>query len=257
MTRSALWAGVFAVVALGASCGPTGPTPGGRCTDDDDFDVCFERSTMRCTNGFYVVLAECTASCPANLDPVVTHEQLEVTGDETWTCLEGTHLVTGTVTVREGATLTLEPGARVRIDPSSHIDVEPGARIVIDALPFAPVIMTSNNGQSAGFGTSTSGGLNVFAAEVGEPSVLRNLIVERGIHGLGLFGLSTAARTPIVQNSTFRDNENFGVKVACAEEDFVIPDFEAACSGDDQPCGNNFFGNGRSPVSACNEAVTP
>jgi hypothetical protein len=245
---------VFSVCSLGGGC-PRTSLIGAPCADPDDkLEVCEARSLLRCNGQVYELAAPCVATCPApdDIEPLIAHEQETITTDTTWACEDGAHVVTGVVNVGPGATLTIEPGTSVRVDPSSRIDVDIDGRFVVDASAFAPVVMTSNNGQSAGFGSATSGGVNVFAAE-GEPSILRHFIVERGIQGLGVLGLSSTTTPPVIQNSTFRDNENFGIKVGCDEEDFVVPDFEAACTGEgDAPCGNNFFENGAGKVSACN-----
>jgi hypothetical protein len=238
------------VVALLPAC-PPASLVGEACTADDPQDPCEGRAQLHCDGQVYVLLAACSADCAGDDVPLISHDREQIDSDTTWTCEEGAHVVTGTVDVGPGATLTIAPGAAVRLDLTSHIDVDPAGRVVVDATDFAPVIMTSNNGQSAGFGTATSGGLNVFATE-GEPSILRHLIIERGIQGLGVFALSSTANTPIIQNSTFRDNENFGIKVTCDELDFAVPDFAADCTGDnDVPCGNSFFENKAGDVSPC------
>jgi hypothetical protein len=122
--------------------------------------------------------------------------------------------------------------------------VDPEGRIVVDATSGAPVLVTSNNGQQAGFGAPGTGGINVFAAAGGlEPSLLRHVIVERGYNGLGVFGLSATAVPPTVENSTLRDNQDFGIVLGCDELDAPVPDFAAA--------GNQFFENGEGDVAAC------
>ena len=205
-------------------------------------ELCEGPSKIRCDGQVFVESAPCHFDC-LDRATTVAHEQEFIDNDTTWTCLEGAHVVTGTVNVAAGATLTIEPGSSVRIDPSSRIDVDPAGRIVVDAPPAAAVVITSNNGQAGGFGSTASGGLNVFATD-GEPSVLRHLIIERGIQGLGISGLSPTKTPPIVEDCTFRDNTNFGIKIACeGAPPFAIPDFE----GD----GNQFFENGEGAVSAC------
>lgn len=238
------------VVALPAC--PRTSLVGEACGADDEQRPCEGRQQLLCNGQVYVVLAPCSADCPGD-EVIIAHEQEQIGSDDTWTCEEGIHLVTGTVSVGPGATLTIAPGSAIRIDPASHVDVDRDARVVVDAPPEAPVIITSNNGELGGFGSSTSGGLNLFASE-GDPSILRNLIVERGIHGIGVFGLSSTTNTPIIQTSTFRDNQNFGIKVTCDENDFVVPDFAVECADvadDNAPCGNQFFENAAGAVSAC------
>ena len=242
---------VVAVSLVAVSgCGPQS-LEGQPCTGADDPDVvCEERLQLRCNSQIYVRQSDCSSECTEGA-PEVPH-QGDISASQTWACETGVHIVTGLINVAAGATLTVAPGAAIRVDPSSRIDVDPAGRFVVDAPDLQKVLVTSNNGEGGGFGASSSGGINVFASE-GEPSIVRGLIIERGIHGLGVFGLSTTTATPVIQNSTFRDNQNFGIKVTCDELDFVVPDFTAACAdvADGAPCGNAFFGNGLAEVSTC------
>lgn len=242
---SGLLAGCPKTTLVGEPCGP-----------DDEAGPCEGTQKLRCNGRFYEIQAPCHFDCLEEL-PLVPHEQETIAQDTTWACGAGAHVVTGTVIVGAGATLTIEPGASVRIDPSSRIDVDADGRVVVDATAGAPVTVTSNNGEAAGFGSSTSGGLNVPATEAPAlGSILKHLIVERGIHGLGIFGLSSTTVPPLVQDCTFRDNQNFGIKVACAEADAPVPDFAASCAdagADARVCGNQFFGNGVDEVSSCAE----
>lgn len=202
-------------------------------------EICEDTAKLRCDGRQYQLLATCHFDCVVGAG--TTHEQGELTADETWLCAESPHLVRGVVTVGPGATLTIEPGAAVRLEPSSHVDVDVDGRVVIDATPGGPVLFTSNNELAGGFATAATGGLNVFATS-GEPSVIRNLIVERGQNGLGVFGLSGTATPPIVERSTFRDNVGFGIRISCDAVDSPVPDFAAE--------GNLFFGNG-GEVATC------
>jgi len=202
-------------------------------------EICEDTAKLRCDGRQYQLLAPCHAECVTGAG--TTHEQGELTADETWLCAESPHLIRGVVAVGPGATLTIEPGAEVRLEPSSHVDVDVDGRVVIDATPGGPVLFTSNNELAGGFATAATGGLNVFATS-GEPSILRNLIVERGQNGLGVFGLSATATPPVIERCTFRDNVGFGIRVSCDAVDSPVPDFEAD--------GNLFFGNG-GDVSTC------
>ena len=204
---------VVVVVAFLLSACPKGSLIGEPCPEPGE-ELCEGPVKVRCDGQVFIALAPCHSDC-LEAGTTVAHEQENIASDTTWACLDGAHVVTGIVTVAPGATLTIEPGSSLRIDPSSRIDVDPAGRVVVDASAAAPVVITSNNGQRAGFGSqSGSGGLNVFATD-GDPSILRHLIIERGIHGLGVFGLSSTKTAPIVENCTFRDNENFGIKITC------------------------------------------
>ena len=242
------------VVVADVACLPACPRTtllGEPCAPTDPQKVCEDRTELRCDGQVYVLNAACSAECDGD-GTVVAHEQESIDADDTWTCEDGIHVVTGTVNVGAGATLTIAPGAAVRINSSSRVDVDRAGRLVVDAPAEAPVVVTANNGELGGYGAATSGGINVFAAE-GEPSIVRGLIVERGIHGIGIFGLSSTTNTPVVQRSTFRDNQNFGIKVTCDEIDFGVPDFAVSCADvdNDAPCGNQFFSNGAGDVSGC------
>lgn len=239
-----------AVTACVAACGPRSQE-GQPCTGPDDPDtLCEERVQLRCNSQIYVRQSDCSSECSEGVAEVA--HQGDITSSQTWACEAGIHVVTGLINVAAGTTLTVAPGALVKINEASRIDVDRAARFVVDAPDLQKVLVTSANGEAGGFGASSSGGINVFASE-GEPSILRGLIVERGIHGIGVFGLSSTTATPVIENSTFRDNQNFGIKLGCDEIDFVPPDFSATCGdvAEGQPCDNSFFGNG-DDVSACN-----
>jgi hypothetical protein len=210
--------------------------------DNAGEEICEELALLRCDGTRYALLADCHHEC-VTADAVV-HEQGTIETDETWTCAAGPHVVNGRFAVGPGVTLTIEPGASVRLNPSSFIDVDPEGRVVVDATSGAPVLLTSNDGQQAGFGAPAVGAINVFASAGGlQPSLLRHVIVERGYNGLGVFGLSATRVAPTVENCTMRDNQDFGIVVRCAEFDAPIPDFAAA--------GNQFFENGEGDVSPC------
>jgi hypothetical protein len=235
---------VCTLAALSASslvvaCGPKSVI--GQPCETAGEEICEGAQRIRCDGTRYAVLAPCSYECVEAEG--VTHEQGELLADETWTCAEGPHIVNGNVTVGAGATLTIEPGVQLRLTPSSTLNA-PEGRIVIDATAGGPVLVTSDNGQQAGFAASGSGGINVFAAPAGvEPSVLRHVIVERGRNGLGVFGLSATAVPPVVENCTLRDNQGLGIVVGCDEPDAPVPDFVAA--------GNQFFDNGEGDFGAC------
>jgi hypothetical protein len=205
-------------------------------------ELCEGTARIRCDGTRYVELAPCSYQC-VEADGV-QHEQGELTANETWACADGPHIVNGNVTVGAGVTLTIEPGTQLRMTPSSTLNVVPDGRIVVDATAGGPVLVTSDNGQQAGFAASGSGGINVFAVAAGvEPSILRHVIVERGRNGLGVFGLSTTSTPPVIENCTMRDNLGLGIIIGCDEPGAPVPDFVAA--------GNQFFDNGGGDVGTC------
>jgi len=233
------------VVVIGsvafAGCG-TDSKIGKPCTPDDEVEACEGTQLLRCDGSAYRLLAACHHDCVEGVG--TTHAQGEVGTDETWTCVGSPHLVQGVVTVASGATLTIEPGAEVRLLPSTHVTVSEGGRVVVDAPAGAEVLFTSDNELAGGFGTSNTGGLDVFATSEAAPSVLRGLIVERGQNGITISGLSSRTEEhPILERCTFRDNTRFGILVNCENADVVVPDYSLT--------GNQFFSNGTGEVSTC------
>jgi hypothetical protein len=226
----------FAVVAAGC---PPASLVGQPCADAGE-STCEGDALLRCDGRYYVELAPCAFECRGS-EPLITHAAGLLSADETWTCAEGPHLVSGTLTVAADATLSIEAGAQVRLDPASRINTDVAGRLDALGTLEAPILVTSNNNQSGGFGAGAEGGLNVFAVENGEPSRLEHTIVERGLHGIGVFGLASDATPPVVDNCTLRDNLNFGLLLTCSG-DPELPDFAAT---------NNFFNNG-TDISECN-----
>jgi hypothetical protein len=230
----------LAFVSLGTGCQPTSLI-GQPCTEAGE-ELCEAEARIRCDGKFYVLLAECSHECIGDLD-VVTHDEGVIDGDETWQCLDGPHYVASTLTVAAGSTLKIEAGSLVKIELAARITADPAGRVEALGSAEAPILVTSNNGKSAGFGAGAEGGINVFAVTEGEPSRIEHTIIERGIHGLGVFGLAAQATPPVVENNTLRDNENYGILITCNEADPPIPDFAGA--------GNEFFNNGEADVSPC------
>jgi len=227
-------------VGVGSGCGPQSQV--GRPCETAGEELCEGVARLRCDGARYALLAPCHHECVEGEG--VRHEQGELTADETWTCEEGPHVVNGQVIVAAGAILTIDAGALLRLTPSSTLDVDPEGRLVIDATAGGPVLVTSDNGQQAGFASSRSGGINVFAVGSGvEPSLLRHVIVERGHNGIGVFGLSASSTPPVLDNCTLRENQGLGILIGCDEPDAPVPDFAAA--------GNLFFNNGGGDVGSC------
>ncbi len=229
------------LVVLVMSACPPDSLIGQPCADAGN-EVCEDEKLLRCDGKFFLLLADCAEQCIEKL-PEVSHDKATIDADETWQCIDGPHFVPATITVSAGATLTIEAGALVRLNPASRIDTDRAGRVDALGTAEAPILFTSKTGLAAGFGAAGEGGLNVFAVESGQPSQVQHTIIERGIQGLGVFGLSSTATPPVVENNTLRDNENFGIVVSCDEPGAPIPDFAAA--------GNEFFGNGAGDVSTC------
>ncbi len=226
--------------SLVAGC-PPGSLIGQPCADVGT-EVCEGDKLLRCDGRFYLELAPCAGKCIED-KAEIAHSGDSISADETWSCTDGPHAVSGTITVADDVTLTIEAGALLRLQPASRIDTTRAGRVESVGTPEAPILFTSANGLSGGFGAGAEGGLNIFAVETGEPSVVENTIIERGIHGLGVFGLSSNADPPVVRNNTLRDNANFGIFLTCDEVGAPVPDFAAD--------GNLFFNNGDGEVSIC------
>lgn len=228
----------FAVVVAATGC-PPASLIGQPCAEAGE-SPCEGDALLRCDGTVYLKLADCAFECRGDV-PLVTHTAGNITADETWTCEDGPHLVSGIITVAADVTLTILPGVQIRLDPASRINTDLAGRIDSLGEANAPILVTSNNGEKFGFGAGSEGGLNVIAVESGEPSRLEHTIVERGIHGIGIFGLSNDATPPVVDNCTLRDNGEFGLLLGCSGTP-DLPDFAT---------GNNFFGNG-TDISECN-----
>jgi hypothetical protein len=223
---------------LGA-CAP-GTLVGKNCTDLGE-ETCEGTAPLRCDGRRWVQLGVCAGRCAVG--PGTTHDETEITEDTTWTCAESNHVVTGTLTVNAGVVLTIEPGALIRVATGSSLVADQEARIVAEGTNLLPILITADNEVRGGFGGLASGGLNIWVNKTAEPTVLKNVIVERAIHGLGLFGLEEGEAPPVMEDNTFRDNVNFGILLRACVGEPPIPDFEAD--------GNLFFTNGEAGVSDC------
>lgn len=231
----------FGIVLALAAC-PTGSLVGQPC-DDAGKTTCEDLAGLRCDGTVWVQLNECANECVEKAKlPEQKHEGA-IDDDETWSCAAGPHVVKDTMTVAAGKTLTIEAGALVKIVAAARINTDLAGRIEAGGSEEAPILVTSDSGDASGFGGNDEGGLNVFAVTSGDPSVVKHTIIERGTHGLGVFGLAADATPPVVENNTLRDNTGYGIILGC-NGDAPIPDFKAD--------GNQFFENGDGDVSACN-----
>lgn len=217
-------------------------TTGGEATCEGD-------TLLTCNGDEWQLTAECSQECVARSGRAGTeHTAAIITQDETWTCVDGPHTVSTAITVAAGATLTLEAGALVKLIPAARIVTDVDGRIQAVGTAGAPILVTSDNGFKGGYGTGLEAGLNVFAVETADnpgalpPSRIEHTILERGTHGLGVFGLSATATPPVVERNAFRDNQGWGIRITCNSEDPVIPDFAAT---------NEFFRNDSGSISAC------
>jgi hypothetical protein len=224
------WWLLLVVVAGGAGC--PNSLIGGPCNTIGE-ETCEGEVPLRCDSRRWQKLGDCSAACVQG--PLQVHDETDVATDTTWTCIDGKHVVDATITVAEGQTLTIEEGAIVEIAQGARLDAAPGARIVAEGSNLVPITFTSKDHVLGGYGGLNLGGVNVFANADGEPTRLVNIIIEQAIHGLGIFGLADGVDPPVVQDSTFRDNLNYGILIRGCQGAPEIPDFVAA--------GNQFFTN--------------
>ncbi len=230
--------GPVAVVGLLLTAGACGDSQLGLPCDTIGEEQCEEQVLIRCNGEEWYKVADCDHSCVDG--PGTMHDALS--GDETWACADSPHVVEAVLTVPDGATLTVETGAEVRIVRGSRIDTTPSSQLVAAGVEGAEVLFTSDDNTQGGFGGLNQGGLNLFAGP-DAASVLDYVIIERAVHGLGVLGLDGSNQAPAITNSTFRDNEHWGILVRGCVGDVAVPDFAQG--------NNRFYENGDGPVSEC------
>jgi hypothetical protein len=200
--------------------------------------VCEGNTQLRCAT-VWRKQADCAAECvlanPKNPNAGGTvHDAGDLGASETWTCEGSPHVVTGNVNVGASTTLTINPGALLRLDPTGQIVVKKEGKLVAGKLDDAFVLVTSNNGNKGGFGRAQSGGIDFSApTDVERQSVLKNVIIERGVHGISIGNISPTSQNPIIEGTTLRDNERSGILLAC----------DAGTAAPDYVTRNQFIGN--------------
>lgn len=222
----------FLVLVVAACAGCPNTLVGAPC-DAIGEETCEGTAPLRCDSRRWQKLGECSAACVQG--PLQLHEETEVADDATWTCAEGKHVIDATITVAAGKTLTIEEGAIVEVAQGARVDAAPEGRIVAEGSALVPILFQSKDNVLGGYGGLSQGGVNVWANRDAEQSRLVNVIISQAIHGLGVFGLADGVDPPVVEDSTFRDNLNYGILIRGCQGEPDIPDFFAA--------GNQFFTN--------------
>lgn len=230
----------LALLLAVASCGPGGSEllP----CDTVGEQQCEGLSLLTCDGTEWVETTACHHQCVPNAPRAVSATSLDA--DESWACEDGPHLVENALTVADGVTLTIAPGAEVRFAPGARIDTTQTSRLVADGTAEAPILFTSDDETIGSYGSANLGGVNLFVrSDDGEPSSLKHALVERAVNGVGLLGLEDGRTPPVVEDTSLRDNQNWGVILrGCVGEPAVL-DLEGA--------GNLFFNNGQGAISAC------
>jgi hypothetical protein len=233
---------LLCVLSVGA-CGPSS-LENRACPEQEGESVCEGNVQLRCVS-VWTRVADCAYECVAAAGGEGTvHEEAVLTSSEEWACEDSPHQLTGTIEVSAGAVLTIAPGTKITLDETASIAVGATGRLVADASSSSPILVTPTNALEGGFGRQRSGGIDLQAVEAGtvEPSVLRNVIVERGEHGVSVTNVGDRTLAPVIAGNTFRDNVNFGVLLDCSGMPDELPAYATT---------NQFFSNDAGDVSNC------
>lgn len=235
----------FAVVVIvggGVGLSACGGGLEGTPCEDIGAEACEETALFRCNGEEWLKQGDCSWQC---LEGAAPNVHTEVGAGEVWSCEDGPHVVSGVLTVPDGQTLTVAAGAEIRIERGGRIDTTASSAVVAEGTEGTPILVTSDDGTGGGFGAMNQGGLNLFArASAADASHLAHVIVERGLHGISVLGLSAENVAPVLEGCTFRDNEGWGVLVRGCQGEVSIPDYEGSFD-------NRFFENGEGAVSSC------
>ncbi|MEX2604054.1 MAG: right-handed parallel beta-helix repeat-containing protein, partial [Gracilimonas sp.] len=181
-----------------------------------------------------------------------------LTTSDTWTVANSPYQVTSDVIIAEGVTLTIEPGVEVQFDSGTSLLVD-GA-LVADGTAADSIRFTSSAGTKAPGDWNTIRFNNT--SNVG--SVIDYVIMEYGGAGSGgallsyttgayavnitnsefkysnVHGIDLRASSPDIENSTFRDNNGYG----------IFSDFSLSYTVDSSTIIRNGQGGIRVPINA-------
>ncbi|RKY52498.1 MAG: hypothetical protein DRP89_07590 [Candidatus Neomarinimicrobiota bacterium] len=131
------------------------------------------------------------------------------TSDETWF---GNLHALGSVTFDGNSTLEVLPGTKVLFDAKYSLCIKAGSKIIAEGTESSPIYFTSTNGTSRkSWGT-------LFVN--GSDNIFKWCIVEYGDWGLKLNGSPSPASNNIVENCTFRNNDQ-GLRMEKNEVDVI------------------------------------
>jgi hypothetical protein len=151
-----------------------------------------------------------------------------IAGDATWSAAQGPYLVTGDVSVENGARLTVEAGVTVRFQAGRRLTVQNGA-LRTTGSAADPVIFTSTADISGGTPAAGDwGGITFLDGTVDAVTVLDHLVIKYG-STTSLYGAS-----PIFNNCSFEHNSGYALSI----------DLAAFPHGS----GNSAFGNGTDAI---------
>jgi hypothetical protein len=233
--------GLLLVVVATIACGPQSQER--RACPVNGETLCEGNVELRCSS-VWTRIADCSHECviaTAETAPT-THDEGILTANETWTCEGSPHILTGPIEVGPGVELTITPGARLQLDETGAILVGREGRLVADGSAGSSILVTPSTGLVGGFGRDRQGGIALQAIETGEPSVLKNIIVERGQHGVSVGNVGDRTTAPVIEAATFRDNQQWGILLACSGTPEQLPTYQT---------DNQFFSNGDGDVSGC------
>ena len=133
-----------------------------------------------------------------------TYVEGEITMDTVWSLVDSPFILSGNVTVREGATLTIEPGVEVRFGGRFSIIVN-GRLIAKGTFEFNRLIKFTSNKEVPEPG---DWGALFFNGTGQSPSLLENCIIEYGTNGT-----TVADGELTIRSSVIRLNSMNGVMV--------------------------------------------
>ena len=145
------------------------------------------------------------------LFPFAAHSQTtsgSIWGDETWDSTMNPILVTGDVTIEEGATLTIEAGTEVRFEPSA--DTEYGwdfDRCEIIVYGTLDILGTADNlVVLTGRDTAAMGWFGIVFSDVNAAGTIEYCNIDRSVYGINFTSCATLpAAPPSVSNCLIND----------------------------------------------------